>query len=106
MIDKTSAMNVFQITEEEYDELLSDFIEQANQKIQNIESALKNNDIPVLAREIHAMKGVAGNMRLNDCYETIVSIETALKAGNNALVKSGVSGFRDCIEEIRLSVKR
>lgn len=58
MFEKTKALEVFQISEETYDELLKEFVVQADLKIRAVESALENGDTETAAKEIHSFKGV------------------------------------------------
>lgn len=104
MFDKKKALAVFKISEEEYDELLNEFIAQAEQKINAVASALDNNDTETAAGETHSFKGVAGNMRLDDCYDAIVAVESALRSHDCASAKQQVLRLRTCVAEIRSSI--
>jgi HPt (histidine-containing phosphotransfer) domain-containing protein len=104
MFDKTKALNVFQIAEGEYDELLKEFLVQAGTKIETTESALKNGDIETAAREMHSLKGVAGNMRLDDCYKVVVVLESALRSNDGESAKKCLPSLRTSVDEIRESV--
>jgi HPt (histidine-containing phosphotransfer) domain-containing protein len=103
MIDKTSALNVFQISEEEYNKLLEDFIIQALEKIGMIECSLKNNDTGTAFKEIHSLKGIAGNMRLDDFYSTIIEFETSLRSSSISF-SFFIEKLNFCINEIKLSI--
>jgi|GEM_PF-1335755 Hpt domain. len=105
MFEKKKALDVFQISEEEYDELLKEFIVQADLKIQAVESALENGDTEMAAREIHSFKGVAGNMRLDDCYNAVVAVESALRSNDGESAKKRLLSLRTCVDEIRTCVK-
>jgi HPt (histidine-containing phosphotransfer) domain-containing protein len=105
MFEKTKALDVFQISVEEYDELLKEFIVQADLKIKAVESALENGDAETVAREIHSFKGVAGNMRLDDCYEAVKAVESALRSNDNASAKKLLLSLRTCVDEIRASIQ-
>ena len=104
MFEKKKALDVFQISEEAYDELLKEFIAQADVKIKVVEGALENGDTETAAREIHSFKGVAGNMRLDDCYRAVVAVESALRSNNGAEAKKQLPSLRTSVDEIRESV--
>jgi HPt (histidine-containing phosphotransfer) domain-containing protein len=105
MFDKTKALDVFKISEEAYDELLKEFIVQAEQKISAVASALECEDTETAAKEIHSFKGVAGNMRLDDCYNAVVAVENALKAKNCAAAEKQLLFLRSCVEELRRGIR-
>ena len=105
MFDKTKALNVFQITEDEYDELLKEFLGQAEAKIRAAESALKNGDMETAAREMHSLKGVAGNMRLDDCYNAAIAVESALRSNDTASIEHWFSILYRWVNEIRVCLQ-
>jgi HPt (histidine-containing phosphotransfer) domain-containing protein len=106
MLDKSKAMNDFQITEQEYDELLSDFAAQAAEKIDTFESAVKRGDMKEASGIAHSLKGVAGNLRLDDCYNSARSIEAALKGNDCATIDSELSNLKKAVDEIRTVIKK
>ncbi|MGB7567047.1 MAG: Hpt domain-containing protein, partial [Chitinivibrionales bacterium] len=77
---------------------------QADLKIRAVESALENGDTETAAKEIHSFKGVAGNMRLDDCYCAVVAVESALRSNDGAEAKKHLLSLRTCVDEIRESV--
>lgn len=106
MFDKTKALDVFKISEEAYDDLLKEFIVQAEQKTGAVASALEKSDMETAAREIHSFKGVAGNMRLDDCYNAVVAVENALRSKDASAAGKHLAALRSCIDEIRLSIRQ
>jgi two-component system, sensor histidine kinase and response regulator len=106
MLDKSKAMNDFQITEQLYDELLTDFVAQADEKIKAIESAVKKGGMKEAADIAHSLKGVAGNLRLDDCYTIARSIEVALKGKERATVEGEISNLKKAVDEIRAVLKK
>jgi len=104
MIDKSKALNVFQISESEYDELLKEFIAQAEERMRIIEKAVESGDSETVGKEIHALKGVAGNMRLDNCYNAAVAVESAIKAADDSSQCFWFSQLRRHIDEIRISI--
>jgi HPt (histidine-containing phosphotransfer) domain-containing protein len=105
MFDKTKALDVFAISEETFDELLKEFIVQADAKTNAIGTALDRNDIEAAARELHSFKGVAGNMRLDDCYHAVIAVELALSNKDCAEAVRMTVVLRSCVNEIRGSIK-
>ena len=104
MIDKSKALTVFQISEDEYDELLKEFLEQIEGRFSIIQAAVDSGDTATVGKEIHALKGVAGNMRLDDCYNVAVAIESATKAVDEASQRFWLSQLRRHVDEIRVSI--
>lgn len=104
MIDKSKALNEFRISEAEYDELLREFIVQTDGRLPAIETALDAGDRAGASREIHALKGVAGNMRLDDCYNAAAAFESATKSADAASQRIWLSKLRRFVDEIRLSI--
>jgi HPt (histidine-containing phosphotransfer) domain-containing protein len=104
MFEKKKALDVFQISEEAYDELLKEFIAQADVKIKAVEGALENGDTETAAGEMHSFKGVAGNMRLDDCYRAAVAVESALRSNDKASIEHWFIDLRRWVDEIRVSV--
>lgn len=105
MFEKKKAMDVFRISEETYDELLKEFILQADLKIRSVGSALDIGDIETASREIHSFKGVAGNMRLDDCYDAVVAVESALRSNDPDSAKKLLLSLAACVDEIRTCIK-
>jgi HPt (histidine-containing phosphotransfer) domain-containing protein len=105
MFDKTKALEVFKISEEVYDELLKEFIVQAGEKISAVSAALEHGDAEKAAREIHSFKGVAGNMRLDDCYNAIVAVESSLRSNDCASAILQLRLLRTCVDELRSCIK-
>ena len=106
MFEKKKALDVFQISEEAYDELLKEFIVQADAKIIAVASALEHDDTETAAREIHSFKGVAGNMRLDDCYNAVAAVESALRSKDAAAAGKHLACLRSCVDEIRLGIRQ
>jgi HPt (histidine-containing phosphotransfer) domain-containing protein len=106
MFDKSKALNFFQISEDMYDELLKEFLGQAEEKIGAVESALKNGDTETAAREMHSLKGVAGNMRLDDCYNAAIAVESAVRSNDKASIEHWFLTMHQCVDEIRVSLQK
>jgi HPt (histidine-containing phosphotransfer) domain-containing protein len=106
MLDKAKALDDFQITEEVYDEMLTEFVAQAAEKAEAIESAAKKGNVKEAADIAHALKGVGGNLRLDDCYTIARNIELAIKGNAIGTVASEIANLKKALEEIRTAIKR
>ena len=63
-----------------------------------VESALEDGDTGTAANGIRSFKGVAGNMRLDDCYNAVVSVESALRAKDCAEALKRLPSMRSCVD--------
>jgi HPt (histidine-containing phosphotransfer) domain-containing protein len=104
MIDKSEALRAYQITEEQYDELLADFVAQAAGTIAAIEASTLRGDPKAAAPAVHSLKGVAGNLRLTGCFTIAQGIEAALRGNDRAAIDAGIARMKTAIEEIRASM--
>lgn len=105
-LDKSKALADFNISEQEYDELLLEFVQQAEEKIILIENALTAGVISDAAEFAHSLKGVAGNMRLDTCFNIAHGIELNLKNGATKYIDRRISDLRSAIANIRDSIVR
>lgn len=104
MINKKKALDDFQITEQEYDEMLVEFIAQADEKISGIEGLLCEGKVQEAERHAHALKGVAGNLRLDACYSIASTIDGALKNSPPLPIETHLVDLRKAVDEVRLSI--
>ena len=104
MIDKTRALRDFGISEAVLDEMLKEFIVQAEGFAGEIENSAQENDFVAPARQAHSLKGVSGNLRLDTCYETAVSLEASVKAHDGPACRRALVELRKNIEDIRTSI--
>jgi HPt (histidine-containing phosphotransfer) domain-containing protein len=105
MIDKKKALDDFQITEKEYDELLVEFVAQADEKIIGIEASLREGNLQEAAQLAHSLKGVSGNMRLDDCYRFSSAIDGALKNIPPLPIDASLSDLKSAVDEVRKSIR-
>ena len=71
------------LPEEMYDEIVLDFITQANEEIISMKEALNNNDFDSVSKIAHSIKGSSGNLRIYDVQLISRSIETEAKVMKN-----------------------
>jgi HPt (histidine-containing phosphotransfer) domain-containing protein len=105
MIDKQKALDIFHITLEEYDEMLVEFVTQADEKITEIEKLIKEGKGVDAERQTHSLKGVSGNLRLDDCYLAASQIDAALKNEQSISSNPDLTDLKRAIDEIRASVR-
>jgi HPt (histidine-containing phosphotransfer) domain-containing protein len=105
MIDKTRALNDFQITEKDFDEMLVEFVTQANDNIRNLKKELFEGNVEAAERFAHSLKGVAGNMRLDNCYRVASDVDAALKKGPPVSIDPLLDDLEKAVDEVRSSIR-
>jgi HPt (histidine-containing phosphotransfer) domain-containing protein len=103
MLDKTKALDELQLSEEEYDELLQEFLEVASQQIDELQSAVSSgndNDVRELA---HSLKGAAGNLRLDECAAIAGAIELGSMASPKDALQARLKALVAALDDIRNS---
>lgn len=103
-LDKTKALDDFRISEELYDEMLEEFAVQADEIMAVIERALNSGNTGEAAEQAHSLKGAAGNMRLDECYNVVRAIELAIRSSSRVQVAKELSKLRDAVGEIRAAI--
>ena len=105
-IDKSQALNDLNLTEEIYDDFLSDFLIQAESKMSSITASLHKNDLKNAADHAHSLKGIAGNMRLDSCFSIARDVELTLKAGETEPISKLLTDLSEAVQEVRGSIKK
>jgi HPt (histidine-containing phosphotransfer) domain-containing protein len=106
MIDKKQALDDFQITEEMYDEMLVEFVAQAEEKVCFIEEELQKKNTKEAEQHTHSLKGVAGNLRLNRCFMIASAIDKVLKSDSSPSLAAEILDLKNAIDEVRNSIKK
>jgi HPt (histidine-containing phosphotransfer) domain-containing protein len=104
MINKQKALDDFQISEKEYDELLVEFVSQADDKIISIKQCLSDGKVLEAEHHTHSLKGVAGNLRLDDCYRIASTIDDVLKKNQQVSIDQYILELKHSIDEVRSSI--
>lgn len=81
------------LDQEQYLEILTDFIEEKKKDMEDLESALAQKDIEMISRLAHKIKGSALNLRLDPLARPAARIEMAAKKGD----VSGIGGDWDAL---------
>ena len=83
--------------------LLASFAEEITGVVTQLDSAVTANDFTAVVSHAHAIKGSAGNLRLNELYEMSKDIELAAKANNSGFDYYGhVNAIKIIMETIVL----
>ncbi len=98
-IDFTELANDIGVDVEYLTPLFEVFSRECDRLFPLLENALENQNFSDLHEYSHALKGLIGNMRLDDLHQMITEIDNAAKTGNSAypyaqsisLLKSEVS---------------
>lgn len=69
------------LEEDEYLELIELFIETSQTDLKNLQYAVNNKNMEMIARIAHSLKGAAMNLGLNDLIELAMAIEKTAHDG-------------------------
>lgn len=105
-LDKSKALRTFSISESQYDELLLEFVGICEEKIVLLDSALRNEDMAEAAAVIHAVKGMSGNMILDDCFAASRTIENSVIKNDRDGAIAGLVILRQAVMEIRMALEK
>ena len=67
------------LSEDIYDELLKEHLEQTGVRCQEIDAALVAEDIDQAGHIAHSIKGASGNLRLHELYDKAKAVEQSAK---------------------------
>ena len=83
--------------------LLESFLEEASISVIKLDTAITANDLVNIAADAHAIKGSAGNLRLNELYEMSKDMELAAKANDADFDYNGhLSAVKSAMDTITL----
>ncbi len=97
MFDKSEAIELFCITEQEYDEMLREYVAQTRTEIATIERAIVQKDFKTAAEIVHSVKGISGNLRVQPAFEYSKSIENEIKSEASAFALKHLCILKDFI---------
>jgi len=80
VFDKTEAIGLFCITEQEYNEMLCEYVAQTCQAMAAMENAIANNDFEAAETVVHSVKGISGNLRVGPAFESAKLLENEIKS--------------------------
>ena len=78
-------------------DLYTSYIDQINEHCQNLEENFNKNDFTGLINEVHNVKGVAGNLLINDVFEEASSFGRLLNQGNFTDLKENVDSISNLL---------
>ncbi len=103
-LDKSKALRTFCIPESQYDELLLEFVDTCELKMASLDRALTNAELDEAAAIIHAVKGMSGNMMLDECFAVSCTIENSIRNSDIVDAVAGIDKFRLSIKDIRMAI--
>jgi HPt (histidine-containing phosphotransfer) domain-containing protein len=106
MLEKTEAIKEFGISEEIYDEMVLEFIQQARDNLRMLEDSCAEGNFKQAQSIIHSLKGVAGNLRVTPAYSTAIMLEQAIITSRIQEIKSNVLKLKTFIDELFLELKK
>lgn len=95
---KTYLEEQFNLPAEQVEMLLPSFIATLGQHMQNLESALAENNPTSIGAVGHTIKGAFLNLGLEDCASIALRIEESGKAGDLA------TNYKQLVDELRLKL--
>jgi HPt (histidine-containing phosphotransfer) domain-containing protein len=95
---KTYLTEQFNLPAEQVEMLLPSFIETLGTHMQNLESALTENNPASIGAVGHTIKGAFLNLGLEDCASIALRIEQSGKAGDHD------TNYKQLVEELRLKI--
>lgn len=88
----------FGLPQEQVDSMLPSFITTLGSHLQNLESALIEEDLILLGRMGHTIKGAFLNLGLEECAAIALQIEKRGKEGDNS------ANYRQLVDDLHLRV--
>ena len=82
MIDRDAIAQALGFTRSDIDMVLELFLHDAHASVKAIGAAIESEDYATIADAAHAVKGSAGNFRLDAIYEHTKALEAAAKNGD------------------------
>lgn len=95
---KTYLSEQFNLPDEQVEMLLPSFIATLGTHMQNLESALAENNPTTIGEVGHTIKGAFLNLGLQDCASIALQIEEGGKAGDHT------TNYKKLVEELRLKI--
>ena len=95
---KTYLAEQFNLPAEQIEMLLPSFISTLETHMQNLENALKENNLASIGEVGHTIKGAFLNLGLEDCASIALRIEERGKAGDHS------TNYKQLVEELRLKI--
>ncbi len=95
---KTYLTKQFDLTTEQIEMMLPSFIATLGMHMQNLETALEENDPTSIGKVGHTIKGAFLNLGLEDCAGIALQIEEMGKAGNHA------ANLKHLVEDLRSKI--
>ena len=81
-VDEQVLEDLGDITLEEYEEYVQDFIDAMNDDIIKLEDAFGRNDLDIIKEIVHSIKGETANLRLNGICNNAIDIKTCIDNNN------------------------
>jgi|GEM_PF-1949041 len=88
-----------------YLRLLNKFFQNNKNTVKDLETAIGQNDYEQIRVISHTIKGVSGNLGMNDLFESSSHVEKAAKDGNLEIVQSCFTRFVSDMETVLASIE-
>ena len=90
--------------ETEYRELLGELIRVHGDDATQISDAITLGDLVTAAKIAHKLKGVAGNLAAEEVFQAVCAFETALKQGQEELMKLYLLQLTEAMTKLRVQI--
>jgi HPt (histidine-containing phosphotransfer) domain-containing protein len=106
MLEKEEVLKEIGISEEIYDEMVLEFIQQARDNLPKVENSCAEGNFKEAQSIIHSLKGVAGNLRVTPAYNTAITLEQAIIASRIQEIKGDILKLKTLIDELFLELNK
>lgn len=99
-LDKTPALEALQVTEAELDELLREFVELSHAELAAICEGLEAGRLAGLDRWAHSIRGMAANLRLDQCRSRAHRLESTLLGLDAPGARAAIQALEQSLQEV------
>jgi len=101
-LDKRKIAGELGIPEDVYNRIAKNFVNRTDELIKALDEGKAANDFDAIAKSAHAMKGAAGNLRLNDIFQIAQTIVTSSRdSKDEKAVEEGIAKLKVVFEELK-----
>ena len=97
---RTHLAEQFSLPTDQIETMMPSFIAALSSHMQNLENALEQNNLLLLGKAGHTIKGAFLNLGLGDCASVALRIEEKGKQGDTSI------DYRSLVEDLRLRINR
>jgi len=103
-VDVRKGVNMTGGLADSYLRILSIYVTDSREKIKTIKACLKDNDLPLFAINIHALKGASASIGANSLSEAAARLEKAGEEKNRAFIEAHLDQFLAELERLLCNI--